>query len=540
MAVATYSRKRFEKEIGKLDENMQEKISMFGTPFESLNNEEISIEVFPNRPDLFSFEGFKRSFLSFLGKNGKNKYEAKKSNYVVEIDKSVEEIRPYTACAVIKNISFNDEKIKEVIDVQEKLHVTAGRNRKKAAIGIYPLEKIKFPIKYLAKKPSEIQFVPLEANMKMYGDEILEQLFTGREYAHLLRGKKLFPIFLDANENILSMPPIINSNETGKITEQTKDIFIECSGFNLEILKKILNILVCMFADMGGEIYEVKLKYNKEIKTPDLEKEKIKLDIKNVDKILGLELKENEIKNLLEKMGYEYKNKNVLIPPYRLDILHEIDLIEDIAIAYGYENLKEEIPKISTMGNEDKKEAIKRKLSELLVGLNFLETSSYHITNKEFLKKFQNSGLIEIENSKTDYSILRPSLLSSVIKIFSENTDAEYPQDIFEIGKVFNLKDNKIKEEERLIVSSSAIDSNFTKVKQILDYLSRMLGITLEVEESETSNFIIGRTGKIIFNKKEIGVIGEIHPSILKNLRIKMPTSAFEIDLEEIFNRYNS
>ena len=540
MAIATFSRKRFEKEIGNLTPELQEKISMFGTPFENANSQEVSIEVFPNRPDLFSFEGFKRSFLPYLGKAKKNKYEAKKSNYIVEIDKSVEDIRPYTVCAVIKNLKFDDEKIKEVIDVQEKLHITIARNRKRAAIGIYPLEKIKFPIKYMAKQPNEIQFVPLESNVKMYGDEILEQLFTGRTYAHLLRGKKLFPIFIDVDNNILSMPPIINSNETGKITEKTKEVFIECSGFNIEILHKILNNLVCMFADMGGEIYEVKLKYKKEITTPNLEEEKQKLSITNVNKLLGTNLKEAEIKKLLEKMNYEYKNKIVYVPPYRIDILHEVDLIEDIAIAYGYDNFTPEIPSIATIGKESNKEIIKRKIAELLLGLDTLEVSSYHLTNKDFLKKIGNKEIIEVESSKTDYSVLRPSLLSSAIKILSENIDAEYPQRIFELGKTFSLENNKIKEEEKLLVALSSIDSNFTKIKQILDYIERMLDIKFEVKESEENNLISGRAGKIVLAGKEIGILGEIHPSLLKSLRIKMPTSVLEISLEEIFKKFQS
>jgi phenylalanyl-tRNA synthetase beta chain len=555
MAIATFSRKRFEKEIGKLTPEIEEKISMFGTPFENANSQDVNIEVFPNRPDLFSFDGFKRSFLSYLGKAWVKKYTVKKSNFVVEIDKSVEDIRPYTVCAVIKNLKFDDEKIKEVIDVQEKLHTTIARNRKRAAIGIYPLEKIKFPIKYQAKHPNEIQFVPLESSSMMYGDEILEQLFTGRTYAHLLRGKKLFPIFTDADNNILSMPPIINSNETGKVTEKTKEIFIECSGYNIQILNKILNILVCMFADIGGEIYEVKLKYpenqvfsgsfkiknfkdKKEIITPNLQPEKLKLNLDNVNKILGIKLNEGEIKKLLEKMGHEYKNKTAFIPAYRVDILHEVDLIEDIAIAYGYENFFPEIPSISTIGSEDNKEIIKRKISDLLIGLDISEVSSYHLANKEFLKKIEQKDLIEVENSKTDYSILRPNLISSALKILSENTDAEYPQRIFEIGRAFELDKDKIDETERAIVALSSIDSNFTKIKQILDYTERMLGIKLEIEESEEPYFISGRVGKILLNGKRIGVIGEINPSILKSLRIKMPTSVFELKLEEIFKNF--
>ena len=137
---------------------------MFGTPVDKLTDEEISIEIFPNRPDLLSFQGFTRAILPFLEKKPIFEYKTEKSekDYKVTIDKSVKKVRPYTICAIVKNLKFNDEKIKNIIDIQEKLHLTYGRNRKKLAIGIYPLEAIKLPIIFLAKKPEDIKFQPLD------------------------------------------------------------------------------------------------------------------------------------------------------------------------------------------------------------------------------------------------------------------------------------------------------------------------------------------------------------------------------------------
>ena len=255
MTNVTFNVKQFEKDIGKLDEKMQEKIILFGTNLEKVTEDELELEITPNRPDLLSYQGFKRSFLAFLGKKTELKeYKIKKpgKDFDVIIDSSVEKIRPYTACAIVKNLSFNDEKIKEIIDIQEKLHGTLGRNRKKVAIGIYPLEKIKLPITYKALEPDKIKFFPLEMDREMSGLEILQRHPTGRDYAHLLAGKEKFPIFIDAGKNILSMPPIINSHLTGKIEETTKEVFIECSGFDFFVLSKCLNILITTLAEMGG------------------------------------------------------------------------------------------------------------------------------------------------------------------------------------------------------------------------------------------------------------------------------------------------
>ncbi|MBS3079167.1 phenylalanine--tRNA ligase subunit beta [Candidatus Pacearchaeota archaeon] len=546
MAVLTLNRKELEKVIGKITPELENKIGMFGTPVDKLTDEEISIEIFPNRPDLLSFQGFTRAILSFLGKKSVKEYKIEKpeKDYKVTIDKSVKKVRPHTTCAIVKNLKFDDEKIKNIIDIQEKLHLTYGRNRKKLAIGVYPLEEIKLPITFLAKKPEDIRFQPLEFPREINARQILSQHPAGREYANLLKDEELFPIFIDANNEILSMPPIINSHKTGKITNKTKEVFIEVSGFNLGYLKKALNIIVTALDDMGGKIYSMEIN-DKEGKylSPNLEPEKMPFSIDFMNKTLGLKLTEKEIIKLLEKMNISYENKNqsiALIPSYRTDILHEIDIAEEIAISYGYENFIPEIPQISTIGEEDKISILKRKVSEILIGTGLSEISTYHLSTKE--KQFKNIGikdfkteLIEIIDSKTENNILRTSLLAQSIEVLSNNSDATYPQKIFEIGKIFydnEENETKIGEKESLCISLCNEKANFTEIKQTLDYLMRMLDIEYEIKEAEHPSFITGRCAKLMINNKPAGILGEINPFVLKNNKIKMPVSSIEMDIE--------
>lgn len=537
MANIKISRKLFEKEIGKLNEKMRNKIALFGTTLENFDEKEMELEIFPDRPDLLSYQGFKRAFLAFLErKTGLRTYKLNKpgKNYKVIVEKSVNDMRPYTVCAIIKGLRLDDEKIKEIIDIQEKLHTTIGRKRKKVAIGIYPLEKITLPITYKAMEPDKIKFTPLEMNKELSGFQILQRHPAGRDYAHLLAGKTKFPVFMDSKNNILSMPPIINSQLTGKVNEDTKDIFIECSGFDIEILKKCLNILITTFIDMGGETYQMEVKYKKTLITPNLNSEKIKISLENTNKLLGLDLNEKQIKRLLEKMGHNYSKGTVEIAAWRTDILHEVDLIEDIAIAYGYDNFIPEIPKISTIGSEDSNEIRKRKIAEILSGTGMLEILNYHLTKRldQFTRmgipKKQEKGVIEVEESKTEYTILRKDLTHYMLKTFSKNIDSAYPQKIFEIGKVFAPNSP---EKEKLCMALAP--GNFTELKQILEYLFRMIDkkITLEEPDKSPSWFIDGRVAKIKLDNKEIGFLGEIHPKILKNWRIKMPVTLLEIDL---------
>lgn len=547
MTILTLDKIELEKKVGKITPEIENKITEMGTPLENSNENEISIEIFPNRPDLLSLQNFARALNQFLGKKEPAEFKINKpeKDFQVTIEKSVKNIRPYTVCAIVKGMKFDDKKIKEIIDIQEKLHNSIGRKRKKIAIGIYPLEKIKLPIRFKALPPTEISFQPLEYPKEINGKQILKNHPTGREYASLLDGAEKFPIFIDANNEILSMPPIINSEKTGRITESTKDFFIECSGSNLSYLQKCMNIILSSIYEMGGKIYEMEIKDEKEGNSisPKMQPQEMKFKIPDIENTLGIKLSEKEIKKYLEKMGIKYENKNnqstAVIPCYRTDILHWIDIAEEIAIAYGYENFEPIIPEISSTASEDKMSVTKRIIGNILAGLSLIETSSFHLTTKKNIKKmhYDFKDFIEVEDSKTERDTLRIDILTNLIQIISENSSAQYPQKIFEMGKVFEKTTDEnsetgIKETEKLSIALIDESINFTEIKQILDYLFKMLDMKYEIENTENSNYIIGRCGKIIVEGKEIGLIGEIAPRVLKNWKIKMPISALEISLD--------
>jgi len=545
MPTITINRKVFEKLVGKRlpAEKLKDRISYLGTDLDSITDNEIEVEIFPNRPDMLSVQGFARAFSSFIGvKTGLRDFKVKDSKEKVIIDKSVNKVRPYTACAIVKGIKYDDEKIIEVIQVQEKLHVTYGRNRRKVAIGIYPFEKIKPPIRYLAKRPDKIKFRPLEFPRELTGRQILSTHQTGKDYGHLLEGKEMYPIFIDANDQILSMPPIVNSHTTGKISKDTKDVFVECSGFDFAVLQKCLNMIVTAMADMGGQVCSMTLEYpNKKYVTPDLKPQEMKVDLSYINKLLGLNLTEKQLKTLLENMGYGYKNKKVLIPAYRSDILHQNDLAEDLAIAYGYDNFEPEIPNVSTIGQEDPFEVFRNKIADILIGLGLLEVNTYNLTNKEIQCKMMNTNmdLIELSNSlSAEYDVLRAWVAPSMLDIFKNNKHHDYPQKIFGTGTVFkknNKTDTNIEENERLAVALSSDTADFTGIKQILDYLMRQIGCDYKIQETEHPSFIPGRVGRVIVKGKKVAYIGEIAPIVLENFSLEMPVVVFELNLTELF-----
>ncbi len=543
MPTVTLNKTVFEKLVGKKLplEQLKDRISMLGTDLEGIEDEAITVEIFPNRPDLLSEQGFARAFSSFIGvKTGLREYKVKKSGYKVIVDKSVT-MRPYTACALVKNLKFDDERIREIIQMQEKLATTHGRNRKKSAYGIYPADAINFPIHYIAKDPAQVKFKPLGFNYEILASEVPEVHPKGQAFKQLTVGWKKYPFFIDSKNKVMCMLPFTNSEDTGKVTEKTKNVFVECTGTDLENAQLALNMIVTALADMGGEIYSLDIVYpEKTISTPDLNPKKMKLDLNYINKRLGLELKEPEAKRLLERMGYGYDKGTVLIPAYRADILHQADFAEDIAIAYGYENFKEEIPKVATIGEELHLEKFSRKVREILIGLGLLEAKNFHlITDIELNQKMllQNK-LVKLKNALGEYNHLRNKVLPSLLKNLNENQHNEYPQNIFEIGRVFTFDDafeTGVSERESLALILCNDTADFTQVKQVLDALMRALSLNMTVKESKHPSFIPGRMGEIIVNGQSVGVIGEVHPKVLENWGLVVPAVALELDLEKLF-----
>jgi phenylalanyl-tRNA synthetase beta chain len=545
MPTVTLNRAVFDALVGKKlpTEELKEKIAMIGTDLEKIDDKEIIVEIFPNRPDMLSEQGFARAMRAFLGiKTGLQEYTVKKSSCKVIIDASVT-MRPYTACAIVKNISFTDEKIREIMQAQEKLATTHGRNRKKSAYGIYPLENIQFPITYIAKDPEKVKFKPLSFDTFLTASEVLTMHPKAKEYAHLTKEWKKYPFFIDAKDNVMSMLPFTNSQDTGKVETTTKEVFIECSGTDFNNVSTALNMLVTMLADMGGEIYSIEMQYgNKKITTPCLEPKVMDIDVLYANKVLGLELKPLEAKKCLEKMGYGVKQNKALVPAYRADILHQRDIVEDIAIGYGYNEIQEIIPCISTIAQEDPLEIFKTKINSVLVGLGMMEISNFHLIDKHVQTTAlqEPADVLEIMDPVSmDYNSLRRLLLPSLLQTLRINKQYEYPQKLFETGVVFKKNSEKTtgaEESTHLGIVISHQKANFTEAKQVAEYIMRMFEIECTVQELTKPYYLEGRAGNIICNNVNVGTIGEIHPQTIKSFGLEMPVAAIELDITAVWN----
>lgn len=528
MAVVEVSYEDLSSLIGvKIErQELMESITMFGTPVEEEEGDLVRIEVFPNRPDMLSVEGIARSMRQFLGKKkGLPIYKLSSPNLEVKIKNPA--IRQACSFCVIKNVNLSNAAVASLMQLQEKLHTTHGRRRAKVAIGVHDLDKIEGPITYGDELKSQIEFVPLGEKESLTAEKILNNTSKGRAYAHLLPGEKA-PVIRDRTGEVLSLPPIING-EYSKVEPSTRNIFLDVTGTDERAVEKAAIIVAASLAERGAEIELVKVG---ERLAPDFTPQTMELETDYVNKLLGLELDDFDVIELLSKMGMAKFEGSFKIPAYRTDIMHPIDLVEDVAISYGYPQFKREILSSKLSGEIHPSEELAETLRLAMVGLGFQEVYTFILTNPELL--FEKMGekrrdVPEIENpTSQNFTIVRDTVLPSLLEILSSNTHNSYPQKIFEIGEVCKLDEKEVgsSTERRLSGVFASSDANFTEVKGIVEAVSDVMGWKAEFQEADHPSFIEGRAAS-----SEKVIFGEIHPRVLSEFGIDVPVAAFEFKI---------
>jgi len=550
MPVITIEFDRLRNYIDEDPSEFKKWIAWIGVDIEDVTDEYIKIEYNPNRPDYGTLIGILRTYKGLKNlERGIIKYNINNSfskKYSVTVKSSVKNVRPYIATLVAKNIHLDEALLTELIEFQEDLHQGIGRKRRKISIGLHNFDIIKFPVKYKTVG-SDFKFIPLESNTEMSIHDILAYHPKGIEYGYILEGVSQYPILIDREGKVLSFPPIINGIDT-IVTVDTRNLFIDVTGIDFNLVLKTIDILAATLHDYGAELYLTQINdpevgiYN----TPKLEYDEIEIDIDDVNRLLGLNLSLNDIISSIEasRLGVKSvsgKKIKVIIPPYRIDILHPVDIIEDIAIGYGFWKLKPDLNIFFTIGSLDTRTIIIEEIVDTLVGLGFQETIHSHLSNLDILynrMNFHENNYLEVEHSKTpSYKVLRTWIIPQLLESLEISKKEEYPQKIFEIGYVFNK--SNIEDELHLACAIAGPNVSYNDIKAVLDSIMMIYnkkGYT--INPIKHSSFIPGRVGKIYYNETDCGVIGEIHPDVLLNFKLEVPIACLEIDVKKLFNEY--
>ncbi len=521
---------------------------------ESIDGNNLTIELKDgNRPDLWCVEGIARGLRGALGiELGLKRYKVEGHSGVdVYVDNRLRRIRPYIGCSLVKGVRLNDEVIRELMHLQDKLDQTYGRKRRRASIGLYNFKLISQPIHYKAASHDEYRFVPLEGIEAMTLKEILKRHPKGIEYGDIVRRHRLWPILVDDANRVLSFPPIINSNDLGKITEGEQDIFVEVTGTNQQTVLNTVNLVTLSLADRGESIVSVRVHYPDEAGvqvTPNLATKKLVLRPWEVNQVLGMKMEPSQVVEMLLRARYGAEivpdGIEVEIPCYRIDIMHPLDVVEDVLIAYGFNNIPPLWPRIATKGGINRLEELSNVVREIMLGLGFQEVLTFSLSNIENQKtkmSLPSLEVVEIANPMTArFTCIRSWLLPSLLEFLMNNTHATFPQKVFEVGDCVVLEasdSDGIRDVRKLAALNSHPAASFSELKGQVEGLFRSLGIPFLLKEREHSSFIPGRVGSIVVDRREVGIIGELNPSVLASWLLTNPTTALEVDLNALFSR---
>lgn len=516
----------------------------------------VRMDLLPVRPDIFDAGGLGRAIRGLMDEEkGLPSYEIADPSFTVTVDPSVKEedsYRPYIACAVVRGLKIDDVSLRVIMKLQENLHWALGRDRKLASIGVYDLSTVEGPIEYTTVPHDGLTFVPLQpqAPEPQTPGQVLETHPKGQGYKHLLEGFTRVPLLRDSKGQVLSMPPIINSHET-RVTTATTDVFIDVTGISDRVVIKTLHILVTSLMELfeGTSLERVTMKYpDYEELTPSMETERFAFDVASATRLIGIDVDRERAGELLQQMRHQTEPSSddpnqlwVTVAAYRNDIMHEVDLVEDLAMAYNYLNLKPELVPTMTVAQPRAERVLANRTRAVMNGLGFFETMSLILSNVEEqydLMRLEDPGdSVKVSNpASTEQTMLRTMIMPQLMRLFALNRGQGLPQKLFEVDDVVKIVEGQEHPVEEMHIAGGILDSEvgFADIRAVVVSLAHEVGMTISLEAVEHPSMIPGRAANILFDGKVVGLLGEIHPEILSNLRLSQPVVAFELDLSPI------
>jgi len=534
-------------------DELVDELFALGVEFEGEGDDGLEFEVVPDRPDRLSVEGLARSLRYQFGDDrGVRVPEIGRSDYKIRVE-SVPE-RPYIVGAVVRDIDLTDGVLDSLIQLQEKLHATLGRRRNKGAIGVHDLTMVKGEeFVYRGIDPDDESFVPLEIGdagaREMTPREVMEDHPVGKEYARILEGAERVPGIYD-DIGMFSFPPVINGKRT-EVRDDSRDLLVEMTGTDEWTVDKMLNILVYALSDRGATVEEVEVEYDdRRALKPDLSTESKTVTHDRIESMLGVEFGTDDVVDLLERSGMDAETEtrdgatayDVTVPPYRTDVMHPLDVVDDIGRAYGFNEMEPRYPDVSTVGGLTESTRLENAVRKQLVGLGFQDLLSFVLTNDDDcytrMRRDAPDDGVRIPNPYSEeYDVVRSWLLPSIVSVLANNTHRGYPQNLAEVGFCAVQDDDEntgIREETHVAAVVSGTDAGYEGAKSRLTSLVDDFDATVETPPTEHPSFIEGRAATVVIDGDDAGVIGELHPEILAEREILQPVAAFEFEIDAL------
>jgi phenylalanyl-tRNA synthetase beta chain len=555
----------------KGDEELKADLFALGLEYEGETEEgEMQLEFGPDRLDRLSVEGVARSLRYQYGDDrGVYVPKTNDSDWTIEVEETVPPERPYVTGAVVRGVNLDEAALDSLIQLQEKLHATMGRGRAKGAIGIHDLTMLKgrsldgsgggHTITYRGVGPDDDRFVPLDSDAEMTPAEVLSDHPTGETYADLVRGLDRYPAIYD-EIGLFSFPPVINGRRT-EVSTESRDLLIELTGTDQWTIDRMCTVICYALDARGATIEDVEVVYADEteppaegarLRRPDLAVETKGVAHDRIESILGVELDEAEVVDLFERSGLDATADDgvyeVSVPPYRVDVLHPLDLIDDVGRAYGFNDLDPRYPDVATVGERHEGSRLESAVRTQLVGLGFEDLLNFHMTNEtdclDRMRVESGSDVLGggppveiVEPYSEDYTVLRTWALPSLVTVLANNTHRSYPQDLAEIGLTARLDDDAptgVGESRHVAAVLARTDASYEDAKGRLAALVDDFGADLATPPVEHPSFLDGRVAAVEIDGDRVGVVGELHPAVLVEHDLELPVAAFEFDLDAL------
>ncbi|ORZ35489.1 hypothetical protein BCR44DRAFT_1434332 [Catenaria anguillulae PL171] len=357
------------------------------------------------------------------------------------------------------------------------------------------------------------------------------------KYLPIIEHSPVYPVVLDANRTVCSLPPVINGDHS-KITLNTRNVLIECTATDLTKAKIVLNTIVATYSQYCAKpftVEPVKVIY------PD--------GASHVYPMWRL-LTPQQVVGHLERMGLPAKlvNNNkavdVAVPITRSDILHACDIMEDVAIAYGFNKIPKTLPAVNTVG----KPLPINKLSDLirreLALSGFTEVLPLTLCstdeNYAYLRR-PNPGneAVVLANPKTiEYQVVRTTLIPGMLKTLRENKSRPLPLQVFEVSDVVlcdEREERRARNERRVAVAYANKNSGFEVVHGVLGRIFKMLNVPSgewAIKQSEHATYFPGRQADVVYKGQVIGQFGILHPEVVEKFEVLLPVTMLEFNLE--------
>ena len=180
----------------------------------------------------------------------------------IEVAATVHPLRPEIAGVLVyppKRSGIDEGTLAEAIRFQEVIHASVGRDRRKASLGLYALERIRFPLRYALEPMESVRFTPLDRNRAISASEFFEEHPMATRYGALGRAGNACLVLRDASDAVASLPPILNGRESGEVRPGDRGLLLESTGTSARAVRESLQLLLLVFAARGWSVEPVRI-----------------------------------------------------------------------------------------------------------------------------------------------------------------------------------------------------------------------------------------------------------------------------------------